>query len=246
MLVRNFLAILTIGLCLWPSQPDAQMLDEAELATYVEPPFELGERIDGTAVYSIRDRSGLDAGWIFETEPIAPLPGFSGAPINILVTIDREGRFYNAELLQQNEPVFVSGLGEAPFHAFMRQYRGLSIFDTITVGVPYGAGDRESSALHYLDGVTKATASVRIAHESILAAALQVAREKLTGAGGGSPVFPKHEYQENLDWQQLIEEGIATRRILTNREVEEAFSASLWEDDDPAAKEQLTRRFWIL
>ena len=79
------------------------------------------------------------------------------------------------KLISHNEPIFVSGLGEAPFHKFFEQYRGHSISDTLVVGTPYGAAS-EGSGLVYLDGVTKATASVRIAHESIMAAALEVAR----------------------------------------------------------------------
>ncbi|MFC3117936.1 hypothetical protein ACFOHS_05375 [Jhaorihella thermophila] len=97
----------------------------------------------------------------------------------MLVVLDLEGRFIDVRLIEQNEPIFVSGLGEAPFRQFLQQYGGLSISDSIVVGTPYGAGG--GGSLVYLDGVTKATASVRIAHESIMAAALAVAREKDEG-----------------------------------------------------------------
>ncbi len=213
----------------------AAPLDRDALALKIEPPFELGEQLTETGIWSIRDRSGLDAGYIFETEPLAPLPGFSGAAINVLVTLDRDGAFLKAELLEHNEPVFVSGLGEAPFHEFMRQYRGLSIFDTISVGVPYGAGDRESSGQVWLDGVTKATASVRIAHESILAASLTVARERMQGLGSGPPVTPKRGDGPSLNWAALVEDGIAQRRTISNTELQASFVGTLWEDDDEVA-----------
>jgi NosR/NirI family nitrous oxide reductase transcriptional regulator len=107
---------------------------------------------------------------------MAPLPGFSGAPINIFVMLNENGTFMDVKLISHNEPIFVSGLGEAPLRKFFEQYRGLSINQSLVVGNPYG-GVGEGSALVYLDGVTKATASIRIARESILAATRAVARK---------------------------------------------------------------------
>ena len=111
--------------------------------------------------------------------------------------LDLEGRFMEARLIEHNEPIFVSGLGEAPFYKFFEQYRGLSIASTMVVGTPYG-DNGSSGSLVYLDGMTKATASVRIAHESILAATFQVAREKMKGVQTKPPAFPKPNYQEDL------------------------------------------------
>ncbi len=213
----------------------AQPLDRETLATKVEPPFELGEPLNDKGVWSIRDRTGGDAGYIFETEPLAPLPGFSGAAINVLVTLDRDGKFLRAELIEHNEPIFVSGLGQAPFYEFMRQYRGLSIFDSITVGVPYGTGDRDGSGQIYLDGVTKATASVRIAHESILAASLAIARERMQGLAGGPAPSPKRGDGPQLSWDDLVNQGIARQRVITNAELQAVFADTLWEDDDAEA-----------
>ncbi len=221
------------------SLAQAETLDRDALAAKVEPPYELGEQLSDNGVWSIQDRTGDAAGYIFETEPLAPLPGFSGAAINVLVTLDNDGRFLKAELIEHNEPIFVSGLGQAPFHEFVRQYRGLSIFDSITVGVPYGEGDRDGSGQIYLDGVTKATASVRIAHESILAASLAVAREQMQGlAGGPSPTPIRGDasvLDSPLDWSALVEQGIAKRRTITNAELQAVFADTLWEDDDEDA-----------
>ena len=118
----------------WVGAAVAEPLTAAEIAPMVEPPYELGERLSEEGIWTIRDRTGVEAGFIFETGQLAPLPGFSGAPIELVVTIDSEGRFLRAEILNQHEPVFVSGLGAAPFHEFMRQYRGLSIFDRFSTG----------------------------------------------------------------------------------------------------------------
>lgn len=214
----------------------SQILSDEALAAKVEPPYELGEQLGDDGIWSIRDRTGIDAGYIFETGPLAPLPGFAGVPIHVLVTLDADGRFLRAELLEHNEPIFVSGLGQAPFHEFMRQYRGLSIFDPITVGVPYGAGNRDATAAAYLDGVTKATASVRIAHESILAASLEVARRHMKGLAGGPAPAPLQD-GEPINWDDLVRDGLAHRFTLSNADVQAAFEGSLWEDDDAEAAE---------
>ena len=149
----------------------AAPLDRAALAALVPPPYALGEAVNDKGVWSLLNSGGAPAGYVFQTGPLAPLPGFSGAPIDMLVTIDLDGRFLDVRLLSHNEPIFVSGLGEAPFRAFLEQYAGHSIREPLVVGTPYG-GAGGGSDLVALDGVTKATASVRIAHESILAATL--------------------------------------------------------------------------
>ncbi len=205
-----------------------------ELAPLIVPPMELGEAINDQGVYQLLNSGGAEAGYVFETEPMAPLPGFSGASINMLVVLDLEGRFLDVQLLSHNEPIFVSGLPEKLFYDFFQQYRGHSISDTLVVGSPYGGGG-DGSALVYLDGVTKGTASVRIAHESVLAATLQVAREKMGGISSGPPAIPDPDVDEQLSWQDLLDQGLVTRKTVTNAEIQELFADTVWEDDDPDA-----------
>ena len=223
-------------------------MSRAELAALVMPPYSLGEPVNDRGVWSLLNSGGALAGYVFETEPLAPLPGFSGAPINIFVMLDLEGRIITARLIEHSEPIFISGLGSAPFHKFFEQYRGQSISSTLVVGVPYGAADKASS-LVYLDGVTKATASVRIAHESLLAAALAVAREKMQGIATGPPARPDPDHDEALTWRDLVAQGLATRKRVSNAEIQAAFAGTRWADDDPealAAPEEAYLDLWIV
>ncbi|SHH73899.1 4Fe-4S binding protein [Marivita hallyeonensis] len=212
----------------------AEAVDLTEIDAHVFAPMKLGEPLGENGVYALLNSGDAHAGYVFQTEPMAALPGFSGAPINMLVVLDLEGRFLDVRLLTHNEPIFVSGLGEAPFHAFFEQYRGHSISDALVVGTPYGAGDG-GGQLVYLDGVTKATASVRIAHESVLAATLQVAREKMQGIASGPPAYPDPEYTEALTWDDVVAQGLVTRKVVTNAEVQALFEGTVWDDDDPEA-----------
>ena len=198
------------------------------------PPYALGEPLNDKGVWSLRNSGGAEAGYVFETEPMAPLPGFSGAPINLLVMLDLEGRFIDVRLLSHNEPIFVSGLGEAPFRKFLEQYRGLSINTPMVVGVPYGDAAARTGAT-YLDGVLKATASVRIAHETVMAATLAVAREKMKGLRSAPPAHPDPDHLEALDWSALVDQGIARNLRITNAEVDAAFAGTMWAHDDPEA-----------
>lgn len=217
-----------------PSLVTAEPLGRDAIASYVAPPYSLGAPVNDKGVWQVLNSGGAEAGYVFETAPLAPLPGFSGAPINIMVTLDLDGRFLDVKLISHNEPIFVSGLGEAPFRKFFEQYRGLSITTPLVVGNPYG-GAGGGTDLVYLDGVTKATASIRIAHESILAATLAVAREKMQGVASGPPAFPDPEHEEPLTWDDLVAQGIATHKVVLNRELDAGFAGTIWQRDDPIA-----------
>ncbi len=226
---------------------NAQELDRERATTFVQPPYELGQQLEDST-YELKNLDGRLAGYAFETAPLAPLPGFSGAPINLFVSMTLEGRLIDVDIVSHNEPVFVSGLGEAPFQDFIGQYRGRFITEPMVIGTPYG-NEGSGSSLVYLDGVTKATASVRIAHETLLAAAFKVARNKLQGLAGGPAVRPDLKHTETLSWDDLVAEGLASRRLVTNREYDQAFAGSLWADDDPEAREDPDAAFldlWVV
>ena len=228
-------ALVVLLACLIPLPLAADLMTRDQLTEFVQAPYALGAPVNDRGVWSLLNSGGAEAGYVFETQELAPLPGFSGAPINMLVMLDLEGRFIDVRLIHHNEPIFVSGLGEAPFRKFMEQYRGHSINTPMVVGTPYGQGGAGSD-LVYLDGVTKATASVRIAHESILAATLQVAREKMQGIDSPPPARPDPAVTEDLSWADLVDQGIARNLRVTNGELDQAFAGTLWAQDDPIAQ----------
>ena len=225
----------------------SEPLSREDIAERIVPPYQLGEPINENGVWSLLNSGGAPAGYVFETEPLAPIPGFSGASINILVTLDLNGMFIDTKLISHNEPIFVPGLGEAPFLKFLEQYRGLSINSPIVVGTPYGDGG--NGGLVYLDGVTKATASVRIANDSILGATLQVAREKMKGISTAPPAYPNQDVDETLTWSDLVTQGLVGHLRVTNAEIQDRFAGTKWYDDDPEAADYPDEPyldFWIV
>ncbi|MGI9490155.1 MAG: 4Fe-4S binding protein [Geminicoccaceae bacterium] len=211
-------------------------LSDDEAAGLIMPPYQLGARVDDRPLWHVLNAGGEPVGYAFETAPLAPIPGFSGQPVNLLVSLDRDGAFLDVLVLSQNEPVFVSGLGPAPLKSFVRQYRRRSIADNITVGVPYGDAETDISTQVYLDGVSKATASVRIVNETVLAAALKVARERLEGVTPRAARRPRTDLIAAMTFDELLEQGLVSRLTLNNAEIDQAFEGSLWAADDPDAR----------
>ena len=199
--------------------------------------MELGEQLSDDGVWQLLNSGGAEAGYVFETKPMAPLPGFSGAPINLLVVLDLEGNFLNVHLVSHNEPIFVSGLGQAAFHEFFVQYRGHSITDSLVVGTPYGGwrGRQRAGLSRWRDqGDCLRCASPM---KACLGATLKVAREKMSGIATGPPAYPDQSIVEDLTWDDLIAQGLVRNKRVSNRAVDAEFAGTLWEDDDPEARE---------
>ncbi len=234
MALSFFPFILSILLILCPIEAKAGLAEE-ELADLIIPPYKLGARDAGLPVWTLLDGGGAPAGYVFESNDLVPIPGFSGTPINLLVSIDREGNFLEVKVLSQNEPVFVSGLGARPLHKFVRQYQGKSLASNIKVSSKYGKSGSGVDGTIVLDGVTKATASVRIANETILASALKVAREKLAGVAPKPAGRPRTDIFERMSWAELIDSGLVQHLRLANKDIELAFKGSMYEGEDEDA-----------
>ncbi|MGP1628548.1 MAG: 4Fe-4S binding protein, partial [Giesbergeria sp.] len=180
-------------------------------------------------------------GFAFESLDFAPVPGFSGTPINLLIALDNTGTFLDVKVLSQHEPVFVEGLGPVPLDRFVKQYQGLAITQSIKIGTNLNKSGQAESANVFIDGVAKATASTRIVNQSLLSAALKVARAKLGFALGTDPDqvgrIKSHLYQP-MDFSALERAGLVTHKTLLNKEVEAAFKGTVGERQDEIARRE--------
>lgn len=176
-------------------------------------------------IWEIRDTGDKITSYIFESYKLAPVLGFSGGKMNLLVKIDTKGEFQVVSILEQDEPVFVGGLGEESFIEFLNQYKGKFLSDSIKIGEKVNA----SNAIH-IDGVSKATASVKIANDTILASSIKVAREKLSGVAPKQIVNAKKDLFEKLTWDELLEKKLIINLKVTNREVEALFKDTEYEN----------------
>ncbi len=231
-----------MGICLLgAAYARAGDLTRADLERDFPAPFILGEKDDVLPIWPIFKQNATRdelVAYVFESKDLAPLPGFSGTPIDLLVALTPEGEFLDVKVISFHEPVFVDGLGPEPLFDFVKQYKGKSLKQSIKVGPPNGGGGGDE-AVAVVDGVAKATASLRILNESLLTAGLKVARAKLGFAEGRDPsraarirpdVFAKH------DWAALIDAGFVKHYRVSNRDAEAAFAGTDAEGLDPEVR----------
>ncbi|MCW2243265.1 4Fe-4S binding protein [Azospirillum canadense] len=219
----------------WTAAPAAEGgLTESLARQLVPPGMELGPRDRDIPAYPLV-KAGRTVGYVFDSLDYAPLPGFSGTPIELLIAIDSGGGILDVQLVHQNEPVFVDGLGPEPFVEFLKQYRGKSIRQNIKVGSAYGAGEKGTGTNVTIDGVTKATASVRIANVTILSSALAVARARMAGVAPAQGAEVRMDVRHPLPWPDMLAAGHVGRIALRNRDVDRAFAGSRLAHDDPEA-----------
>jgi transcriptional regulator of nitric oxide reductase len=195
------------------------------------------------------EKEAGNVAYAYETIDITPLPGFEGTPMNFLVTLDRKGEFVDVELLSQREPVFtfrdLGGYGDTLLRQFIAQYTGKNLNQPFVIATdsarnPGGVGkDRGGVAL--LDGVAKATTSVRIVNQTVLTSALAVARAKLGFVDRGAlgpPAKVRQDEFERVTFGEMLDKGMIRRLVLTNRDVEKLFKGT---DGAGADEEALAR-----
>jgi NosR/NirI family transcriptional regulator, nitrous oxide reductase regulator len=234
-LVRKLCVMLCV-LMMTVGAAKAGELTREKLAAIFPAPMEVGEEDAAFPVWPLFNGGGTDlVGWIFETTDLAPIPGFSGTPPNLLVALAADGTFIDVKVISHHEPIFLDGLGEEPLFKFVEQYRGKALGRPIKVGSNINSAEKSSSGAVYVDGVLKATASVLIINQTVLASAIKVARTKLGVAGASTnamPARPNTAIYEKLTWAQLLAKGLVKRVEIANAEVDKGFAGSIVEETD--------------
>jgi transcriptional regulator of nitric oxide reductase len=214
----------------------AGTLSKADIERRFGPPLHVQEKLTEIPAWPLVheiEGNGAPVGYVFESIDLAPIPGFEGTPMNFLVSIDKKGNFMDVELLHQHEPVFLGGLGEAPLREFVTQYAGRNIKQQFLIALN-AARNRTgpSSGQSFqttLDGVAKATASVRIVNQSVLGAALEVARAKLGFSARkerGPVAHALPDVYDPVAFADMLKNGMVGRLRLTNAEVEKLFAGT--------------------
>jgi NosR/NirI family nitrous oxide reductase transcriptional regulator len=239
------IAFLVLWLMLAAGVPaHAGTLDQAALAKRFPAPLQVGPKDAEIPAWPIFKQNATAAelvGYVFESADMAPIPGFAGVPMNMLVAIDPQGSFIGVTVLSHHEPVFLDGLGEAPLFQFVTQYKGLSLKQNINIDSKTKRERAPDAANAYLDGVSKATASVRILNQSVLSAALKVARKKLGFAQGRDPdqvARIRMDIDQRLSVAQMLARGMIAHVRVSNSQVEALFAGTAGEGLDPAGLAQ--------
>jgi len=220
--------------------PSYAEFTESQLKKLIIPPFSLGEKDPNLPVYPLLNSADKQTGYVFQTVDLIKIPGFSGAPINLLVQMDFEGNFIDVKVLEHNEPVFVSGHGSLPLDKFINQYAGLSVAQNIKVQLSTQKAERSKNQI---DGVAMATASVRIMNETILAASLKIARKKLKGLNTKPAAIAKPDYFEKKTIENLLNQNLVKIQKFTNKDVQKLFEKTDVADSDDIAASNPNKLF---
>lgn len=243
------LVLLAILATVMGGMAHAGTLNKEEIQRRFGVPYEVQDKLKEVPAWPITSSLEKEVGpvaYAFESIDIAPLPGFEGTPMNFLIAIDRKGTFMDVEVLQQREPVFtfrdLGGLGDTPLREFIAQYIGKSLNQPFVIALDAArnhTGLSSRNAGHAtLDGISKATTSVRIVNQTVLNSALLVARAKLGFAqqrDSGPAARAVPEVLEKLGFAELLERGMVGRLRLTNADIERRFVGTDGAEVDAAA-----------
>lgn len=241
--------LLCLLACFGAAPAHAGVMTRAAMLKAFPSPLIVGEKDSELPLWPILKQDATATpviAYVFESIDLAPIPGFSGTPFNLLIALDTKGGFMDVRVLSQHEPVFLDGLGEGPMLRFVEQYKGLSLMQNIKIGSNLNSKGKAGSANVYIDGVAKATASVRILNQSLLSAALKVARAKLGYAKGRDPDLVariKPDLFAPMDWDGMLKAGLVTRKTFSNREIEQAFAGTIGAGLDAQALRAPGERF---
>ncbi|EIL86863.1 4Fe-4S binding protein [Rhodanobacter sp. 115] len=174
-------------------------------------------------------------GYVFESVMVAPVPAYSGEPVNILVAIDQSGKILGTKVLYQNEPILLVGIPVQRLYDFVARYVGHNVKDKIVVGGSSAPGSTQ------IDAISSATVTSMVVNETIMNAALEVAvsRKLVSGtvATEAAPATVRADYFKKANWVQLTGNGAFRHLNLTRGKVVAAFKGQPESGliDDPTA-----------
>jgi NosR/NirI family nitrous oxide reductase transcriptional regulator len=135
-------------------------------------------------------------GYLFATDEMTDVVGFSGAPFNFVVGMDLHGKITGVVLVEHAEPIIkYNSLGTQLNH-FIEQYAGLDPGGSVSLsgrGTPGG-----------IDGISSATVSARAFNHAIVQSARLVARSRGLMAGGASTAMVDIASFQPLTWSELV------------------------------------------
>ncbi len=135
----------------------------------------------GTPPLAIVSGGGQTLGYAFVNADWVDSTGYSGKPIQILIGLASDGRITGARLMDHHEPIVLVGIPPARIADFIVGYVGRNVLDIARAG-PAGRPA--------VDIVSGATVTVTVIAESMMRAAIKVARaEGMAGpvAAAGAP-----------------------------------------------------------
>ena len=162
-------------------------------------------------------RDGKQLGLLFLNSAVVNAMGYSGKPIHILVGLDTEGVIRSVRMVEHHEPIVLVGIPESKINALIDGYVGLDLTEYLAA-----SEDRQR-----FDAISGATVTVRVIDDSIIRAAIKMARKYgfagLSAEAAGPIASIDTNIDELKDWTDLIGEGAVSRLKLTVGQINQTF-----------------------
>lgn len=163
-------------------------------------------------------------GYVFLNSDIVNASGYSGKPIDIVVSLALDGKIAGAKLMEHHEPIVLVGIAPAKIENFIHGYVGRNFADTPSSthgGAP-------------VDVVSGATVSAMVIGDSITRSSIAVARALHighTGSGAaqntGRPLAKVDATKSTVEsWAALLADGSVQRLRLSIADINRAFERS--------------------
>jgi transcriptional regulator of nitric oxide reductase len=107
-------------------------------------------------------------GYVFLTDRIVPIRGYSGQPISTLVGITDAAEIQGVRIVHHLEPILQAGISEQDLSDFVAQYQGISALQDIRIE------GREAPGRQVVDGISGATITVMVVNASVTESLKQV------------------------------------------------------------------------
>ena len=230
-LAKHVTALLLGMLCLVAAAPGLAQSDSTRLERYLRDlsPADLVPGADrfGTMRADLpvvpAEKSGTVIGHVFLNSDLVGAVGYSGKPIHVVVGLDTEGTITGAKLVEHHEPIVLIGIPDSRIRPVIEEYVGLNV-GALTQGT---IADRE------IDIVSGATVTIMVIDDSIVRAAIKVARALSLGgltpimtAASGPTAVVDMQRKDRRDWEGLLGDGSVRKLTLSVGEVNQAFEAS--------------------
>ncbi|MBS3667830.1 transcriptional regulator NosR [Vreelandella boliviensis] len=158
-------------------------------------------------------------GYAFESVDVAPIPAYSGKPVNVLVGVDLDGQIVQADVLSHSEPIMLVGIPESKLNSFADEHESAHVNDRLRVG-------------DNLDAISGATVTVIVVSDTIMRSARQVAAEQqlIADPSQTPPARVREDVFAPANWDELTGDGTIRRLQLTHGEVDASFIGTPAED----------------
>ena len=185
--------------------------------------FPTAERLEAAdsqwPVSRVLDSDDELRGYAFESVDVAPIPAYSGKPVNVLVGIDLDGQIVQADVLSHSEPIMLVGIPESKLNSFADEHESAHVNDRLRVG-------------DNLDAISGATVTVIVVSDTIMRSARQVAAEQqlIADPSQTPPARVREDVFAPANWDELTGDGTIRRLQLTHGEVDASFIGTPAED----------------